>query len=210
MDANVGPVADEREGLFGFLAQQRRVIKAAAHGLTGEQLRLTPSASALSVGGLLKHVASVESGWLDLVLQRESVQTEESYGSDFHLTPEDTLESLLAEYDRVAAETEALTADLDLGHPVPVPDQPWYPKDLKAWSVRWVLLHMIEETARHAGHADIVRESIDGATTFELMAAAESWEPNPWLKPWQPPSAQSHTELSTGPAAAPPSPQPSA
>jgi uncharacterized damage-inducible protein DinB len=209
MDANVGPVADEREGLLGFLAQQRRVIKAAAFGLTEEQLRLAPSASSLSVGGLLKHVASVESGWLDLVLQRESEQTEESYGSDFHLTPEDTLESLLAEYDRVAAETEALTADLDLGHPVPVPDQPWYPKDLKAWSVRWVLLHLIEETARHAGHADIVRESIDGATTFELMAAAESWEPNPWLKPWQPPTAQSQPELSTGSSTHPsPSPLP--
>lgn len=186
MDANVGPVADEREGLLGFLAQQRRVLKAAAYGLTEEQLRLTPSASALSVGGLLKHIASCESGWVDTMLQRPSGQTEESYGSDFHLTPEDTLESLLANYAEVAAETAAVVADLDLGHPVPVPDQPWFPKDLEAWSVRWVLLHLIEETARHAGHADIVRESIDGATGYELLAGAESWPATPWLKPWTP------------------------
>jgi len=210
MDANVGPVADEREGLLGFLAQQRRVLKAAAYGLTEDQLRLSPSASALSVGGLLKHVAAVESSWIDTMLQRESQQTAASYGSDFLLTPEDTLESLLEAYDRVAAELEVAVADLDLGDPVPVPDQPWFPKDLKAWSVRWVLLHLIEEVARHAGHADIIRESIDGATGYALLAGAEKWEPTPWLKPWQPPSAQSHTELSTGPAAAPPSPQPSA
>jgi uncharacterized damage-inducible protein DinB len=210
MDANVGPVADERESLLGFLAQQRRVLRAAAHGLTEEQLRLAPSASSLSVGGLLKHTALVESGWIEVVLQRESEQTEESYGSDFQLTPEDTLESLLAKYDRVAAETEAAVADLDLGHPVPVPDRPWFPKDLKAWSVRWVLLHLIEETARHAGHADIVRESIDGATGYELLAAVENWPATPWLKPWQPPSAQSHPELSTGPSSAPSSLQPSA
>jgi hypothetical protein len=51
-----------------------------------------------------------------------------------------------------------------------------------------VLLHVIEETARHAGHADIVREAIDGATAFPLLAAAEGWEPTPWLQPWAPPS----------------------
>lgn len=186
MDANVGPVADEREGLLGFLAQQRRVLTAAAYGLTEEQLRLAPSASALSVGGLLKHIAVTESGWVDTMLQRPHEHTEESYGADFHLTAEDTLESVLAEYDRVAAETEAAVADLDLGHPVPVPDQPWFPEGLEAWSVRWVLLHLIEETARHAGHADIVRESIDGATGYELLAAAENWAPTPWLQPWQP------------------------
>jgi hypothetical protein len=63
---------------------------------------------------------------------------------------------------------------------------PWFPDDVEAWSVRWVLLHIVEETARHAGHADIVRESIDGATMYELMAAAEGWPATDWLKPWEP------------------------
>ena len=187
MDANVPPVADEREGLLGFLAQQRRVIKAAAYGLTEDQLRLAPSASTLSIGGLLKHVADMERGWVDTMLQRPAEASEEKYLTQFQLTPQDTLESLVATYDQVAAETEAAVAGVaDLGQPVPVPDEPWFPKDLEAWSVRWVLLHLIEETARHAGHADIVRESVDGATAYELLAAAENWEPTPWLTPWRP------------------------
>lgn len=65
-------------------------------------------------------------------------------------------------------------------------DSPWFPSDVDAWSVRWVLLHLITETARHAGHADMVRESIDGATAFPLMAAAEDWPASPWLTPWTP------------------------
>jgi hypothetical protein len=62
---------------------------------------------------------------------------------------------------------------------------PWNRKDLKYWNVRWILLHLIQETARHAGHADIIRESVDGATAYPLMAAAEGWPETPWLKPWR-------------------------
>jgi hypothetical protein len=67
---------------------------------------------------------------------------------------------------------------------------PWYPQDLDAWSVRWVLLHLIEEVARHAGHADIVREQIDGATMYALMAAIEGWPATEWLQPWTPENAR--------------------
>lgn len=66
---------------------------------------------------------------------------------------------------------EVVGAISDLGRPVPVPKGvPWFPDDLDEWSVRWVLLHLIEETARHAGHADIIRESVDGATSGPLIA----------------------------------------
>lgn len=65
-------------------------------------------------------------------------------------------------------------------------DSPWFPSDVDAWSVRWVLLHLIQEAARHAGQADIVREAIDGATGLPQMAAAESWPETPWLQPWRP------------------------
>jgi len=69
----------------------------------------------------------------------------------------------------------------------PVPrDAPWFPRDIDAWSVRWVILHLINELARHSGHADIIRESIDGATMYELIAGLEDWEPQPWLTPWKP------------------------
>ncbi len=86
--------------------------------------------------------------------------------------------------------SEGSIAALDLDAPVPVPrDAPWFPKDVDAWSVRWVWFHIIEEVARHAGHGDIVRESIDGATMYELLAGREGWPASPWLTPWRPPAA---------------------
>jgi uncharacterized damage-inducible protein DinB len=142
-------------------------------------VRATPCAGHLSVGGLIKHVAKCERGWIDTILQRdrglsmEAAQAE--YASDFELVPDETIGDVLALYDDVAAATERVIASVaDLGQLVPVPPAPWYPADLTAWSVRWVLLHLIEETARHAGHADIVREAVDGATAFPLMASAEA------------------------------------
>ena len=69
---------------------------------------------------------------------------------------------------------------------VPVPQVPWFPKDIEAWTVRWVLVHLIEETARHWGHADIVRETVDGAQALELLAAVENWpEEGGPVKPWR-------------------------
>jgi hypothetical protein len=80
-------------------------------------------------------------------------------------------------------------ADIDLDQPVPVPKGvPWFPDDVDNWSVRWVLLHLVEELARHAGHADIVRETIDGGTLYPLMAAVEGWPATEWLQPWTPAS----------------------
>jgi uncharacterized damage-inducible protein DinB len=187
MPGSVPPVSDEREGLLAYLAQQRRVLRLSSYGLTDAQIRETPSASALSIGGLIQHVAMAERGWMDIVLQRHS-GSEDEYQANFRLSTHDTLEDVLALYDQVASETGAVVAGIaDLGHPVPVPSGvPWFPDDVEAWSLRWVLLHLIEETARHAGHADIVRESIDGANAYPLMAAAEGWPASPWIQPWEP------------------------
>lgn len=193
MPALVPPVADEREGLLSTLAQQRYVLRLAAYGLTDEQARATPTASTLSVGGLIKHVTSAERAWVDRILQRPHGRSVDDYLADFRLGPDETLASVLDRYAAVAAETEAVVAGIpDLGQPVPVPrDVPWFPSDVEAWSVRWVLLHLIQETARHAGHADIIRESVDGATALPLMAAAEGWAPNRWVQPWPGPAAPS-------------------
>jgi uncharacterized damage-inducible protein DinB len=176
--------------LLAYLAQMRSVLQIAAYGLTDEQARATPTAGALSVGGLIKHVAAVERTWMDTVLQRRSGAAED-YEANFRLGPDETLADALRLLDEAARNTQAVVNGIDdLGQPVPVPQGvPWFPDDVDAWSVRWVLLHLIQETARHAGHADIVRESIDGATAFPLMAAAESWPETPWMKPWQAPDA---------------------
>src|SRR4051812_14855683 len=186
MPGQVAPVADEREGLLAYLDQQRHVLRVAAHGLTDEQARMSPTPSALSVGGLVKHVAETERGWIDTVLQRERPGAgEEAYEDGFRLLEGETLAGVLAFYDEVAAETTQVVAGLSLDHPVPVPPAPWNPTDVDAWSLRWVLLHLIEETARHAGHADIVREALDGASSISLLAAAERWPANGFVTPWE-------------------------
>jgi uncharacterized damage-inducible protein DinB len=193
MPGQVPPLTDEKQLLLGYIAQQRDGIRYAAFGLTDAQGRLTPTKSSLSIGGLVKHVTEMEQGWLDMVLQRQrpvsAADEQASYEDNFRMRDDETLAEILARLVEVGRETEAVLAGVDLDRPVPVPKGvPWFPQDVDAWSVRWVLLHLIEEIGRHAGHADILRESIDGATMYELMAAAEGWPATDWLKPWQPPS----------------------
>lgn len=189
MPGFVAPVADEREGLLAYLAQQRLVLRLTAYGLTDDQARATPTASHLSIGGLIKHVTRAERAWMTTVQQRRREWSAEAREAGFRLEPDETLAGVLDEFDQAANETDAIIAGIaDLGQPVPVQHQiPWMPK-VEAWSVRWVLLHLIEEIARHAGHADIIRESLDGATAFPLMAAAEGWPESEWIQPWTPTS----------------------
>ena len=194
MPGQAPPPTDERELLLAYIAQQRDGLRFAAYGLTDDQARLTPTAGTLSIGGLIKHVAGTERHWIDIAVRPERARARAEQAQDYHdgfrLREDETLAGVLAAYDEVARETADTIAGVDLDQPVPVPEGvPWFPADVDAWSVRWVLLHVIEETARHAGHADIVRESIDGATMYELMAGAEAWPETEWLKPWRAPAA---------------------
>jgi len=176
------PTFDERTSLIEFLRQQRYVLKVAAFGLSDEQASASPSVSALSVGGVIKHVALTERHWIQrIVVGRDIPGMEDEYEAGFQFVGNETLESVLAFYDEVAAETEAtIASEDDLGRLVAIPKGvPWFPQDEDYWSVRWVLLHVIEETARHAGHADIVRESVDGGTGFQLLADYETAQGNP-------------------------------
>ncbi|MGZ4637615.1 MAG: DinB family protein [Actinomycetes bacterium] len=188
------PVTDERDGLRAFVTQQHHVLRIAAHGLTDEQARKAASVSSLSVGTLLKHVTAMEETWMVRVDaapelaaadQRPMAERAAAHADDFTVRDDETLAAILERYDDRCRRTEEAIPTLDLDVAVPVPEAPWFPAGSPPWSVRWVLLHLIEEVARHAGHADIVRESIDGATGFELMAAAEGWPETDWLKPWK-------------------------
>jgi uncharacterized damage-inducible protein DinB len=195
MPAHVPPVADERAGLIGFLAHQRLAARTAAYGLTDSEAGLTPTASSLSVGGLLKHLAGCERSWMDHIQQIEREPDYEAYVRGFTFLETDSIEAVIADYDAACQATDAVLAGVaDLGRPVPVPDAPWFPSDVEAWSVRWVVLHLIEETARHAGHADIIRESIDGAQSGSLLATAEDWAPAPWVAKWTRANAHSNKE----------------
>jgi uncharacterized damage-inducible protein DinB len=182
---------DEKEQLLAFLAQQRSVLRLSAYGLSEEQARESPTVSPLTIGGLLKHVAKVEDHWIGIVLERPAAPDPENYDQGFVLGADESLSGVLSAYEAAAAQTEEVARTLPIDHPVPVPPGvPWFPSDIEAWTLRWVLLHLIEETARHAGHADIIRESIDGATWFPLLSAADKWDLRPWVEPWQPKVAE--------------------
>ncbi len=189
MSGRVRPVDTEREGLVEYLAQQRYVLRLTAFGLTDQQARSTASASELCIGGLLVHLAKVETHWMEIVEQRQApFDPTGDWDENFRFGPEDTHVGVLDRYERAGAATDKIIAGIGhLDQPVLIPhDTPWFPADAEAWSLRWVLLHLIAETARHAGHADVIRQSIDGATAFSLMAAAEGWPASPWIEPWTP------------------------
>jgi uncharacterized damage-inducible protein DinB len=157
----------ELTDLLSTLAKHRGFLRFTVRGLGDEQARQTPTASALSLGGLIKHVRSVEEGWMRFAVGgaelMESVQ--EDWVNGFRLLATETLADVLAAYEETAAKTERLLADLDLNTAHPLPVAPWFEPGV-TWTVRRVVLHLIAETSQHAGHADILRESIDGQKTM--------------------------------------------
>ncbi|MET8814198.1 DinB family protein [Streptomyces sp. NPDC004549] len=162
---------DERGALLAFLEEQRGGIRRAVLGLTEEQARSRPSASELSLGGLLKHVVEVEQSWIARARQEPPAihRDESNWHECFQLLEGETVASRLAYWEEVAAGTEKLIRSApSLDDTFPLPEAPWFPPDERV-SLRWVCLHLIRETARHAGHADIIRESLDGQTAFELV-----------------------------------------
>jgi uncharacterized damage-inducible protein DinB len=192
------PATDERQTLVNFLAFQQNAFLAVAYGLTDEQARATPSASELSIGGLIKHVANCQHGWTERAAHAPAIPTPDArpmeelmaeYQDQYVMREDETLADLLAALQTQNAATLKVFAEADFDTPVPVPhDVPWFPQDIDYWSVRWVLLHLVEELSRHAGHADIIRETVDGATMYELLAAAEEWPETDWIKRWKPAS----------------------
>ncbi|MET8857425.1 DinB family protein [Streptomyces sp. NPDC004579] len=163
---------DECGALLAFIEEQRGGIRRSLLGLTEEQATSRPSASELSLGGLLKHVAEVEQGWIARAKgEPPAVQRDESNWHEcFVLTDGETVAQQLAHWEKVAAETEAFLRSVpSLDDTFALPPDPWFPPEGRV-SMRWVALHLIRETARHAGHADIIRESLDGKTAFELVA----------------------------------------
>ncbi|WP_435969400.1 DinB family protein [Streptomyces sp. Qhu_M48] len=166
---------DERGALLNFIEAQRAAIRRSLHGLTEEQAASRPSASELSLSGLVKHVAEVELNWLRLAQRRpnERQRTGETWGDGFRLVDEETIPEVVGFWAGVAKETEEFVRSVpSLDDTFPLPEAPWFPKDGQV-SIRWMLLHLVQEAARHAGHADIVRESLDGKGSYELIAAEQ-------------------------------------
>ncbi|QLQ35007.1 DinB family protein [Micromonospora robiginosa] len=167
MDVTDQVLTGERADLLESLRRHRGFLRQTVAGLDDEQAARRSTASELCLGGIVKHVASTERSWMRFATGgAEAMRSEPvDWAGQFRMVEGDTLAGLLAEFDRVAAETDALVATLDLDAAHPLPDEPWFTPGA-SWTVRRVLLHLIAEISQHSGHADIIRESIDGAKTM--------------------------------------------
>lgn len=149
------------------LAPLRDSLRSTVRGLTDEQARSRPSASELSLLALLRHASRTERRWVVAGLAGRPLPglwPITDWENEFVLSEEDTISRWLEDYAETAALTESIMAEIeDLNQPCAL-------EQAKQWNARWVLLHVLQETARHAGHADIIRESLDGAKASDLTA----------------------------------------
>ncbi|MGW6269580.1 DinB family protein [Streptomyces sp. NPDC055060] len=172
---DVPAVTGERAEWLDALAHHRHFLRFTARELTDEQAGMRTTASELCIGGLIKHVTEVEKAWVDFILDGPATMgdftsmTEADWASradSFRLLPGETLDGVLDRYEEVARRTDQLVSTLpDLDVTWPLPKAPWFQADAQ-WSARRVLMHVVTETAQHAGHADIIRESLDGAKSM--------------------------------------------
>lgn len=182
---------DEADTLATFAGQQVRQFATTLQDLTPEQLAATPSASTMSLGALARHALYVTENILAGICEAprassgadrpHEVAMLEGALDPAALRPGDTAASLVDALHEQARIAERLLRQVDHDTEMPIPEAPWF-TTAKHWNVRWSALHLIEEMARHTGHADIIRESIDGKGTYELNARAdgEPWPPEGW------------------------------
>lgn len=147
-----GGHADERELYLAWLAYLRGAVLRNLDGLTEDQARWRPDGTLISVLGVVNHLTRVEWRWIDGGMRGAEVSRHEE---EFHPGPELTVPAAVAAYRERAAATEAVARALPLDTPC---------RREENTDLRWVLLHLINETARHAGHADATRELLDGTT----------------------------------------------
>src|SRR4051794_19980246 len=171
--ADTTTTTDERADILESLAAHRYFLRFTVQGLSDEQARQRTTASELTLGGLVKHVAHQEAGWVRFILEGPGAMATPTdaagfatWADEFKLQPGETLDGGLAEYEEIARRTDDLVRTLpDLGASHPLPEAPWFRPGARR-SARRVFLHIVAETAQHAGHADILRESLDGQKTM--------------------------------------------
>jgi hypothetical protein len=163
----------ERADLAQTLAKHRDFLRFTTRDITDEQAAQRTTVSELCLGGIIKHVTGVERNWARFIVEGpstrrswEDAESVQEWLDGFRMLPGETLAGLLDDYAAAARQTDDLLATLpDLDASRPLPEAPWYEPGAR-WSARRVLLHVIAETSQHAGHADIIREAIDGAKTM--------------------------------------------
>ncbi len=175
-----------------FLGDQLAALRASAHGLTDEQARATPCRSGLSIGGLIEHALYVMGERLRGLAEGSRVRefTPAAFGqfaASFALTGDEPLTLALERFDQTAEEYLRSVRASDPNAHTLEPPAPWDGVlTATATTERFYLMHHVEELARHAGHADIIREQLDGADAASLRAAIEGLPANDFVQPWSP------------------------
>ncbi|MGX2996785.1 DinB family protein [Streptomyces sp. JNUCC 64] len=157
---------EQGELLLAF-AEQRELLLITTRGLTDAQAAERTTVSELTLGGIVKHLTQVERAWTLVMAEGDGRLPEDMLDPDQHRVLEgETLAGLLEGYAAAARGTDAFLAAVpDLDRRVPLPRFPWSAPETVYWSARRILLQLLRELAQHAGHADIIREALDGANT---------------------------------------------
>ncbi|MFJ4711467.1 DinB family protein [Streptomyces sp. NPDC088785] len=159
------PLADERATLFAWLEFQRATLALKCDGLTDAQARIAGAPpSPLTLLGLVQHLAEVERNWFQRVFAGRTVASVHETPDTFALTADRTLDDALDRWRTEIDQARALTADADLATTCALTDREAAHLGAESVSLRWILTHMIGEYARHNGHADLLREAVDGVT----------------------------------------------
>jgi uncharacterized damage-inducible protein DinB len=180
-DSTLDSAGGERADFLESLRRHRDFLRFTVRDINDDQARQRTTVSELTLGGLIKHVATTEKQWADFIVNgpapRPQIDWEKvdwqnppehvrAFMDSHRMKDDETLDELLAQYDSVARATDALVTglpDLDVSHPLP--EAPWFEPGAR-WSARRTLLHIVAETSQHAGHADIIREALDGQKTM--------------------------------------------
>lgn len=162
---------DERTDLLSALEKHRGFLCQTLAGITDEEAGRRTTVSELCLGGIVKHVTQVERGWVEFIQRGPQAMAGldeaalQARTDSFRMLEGDTVTGVLDRYGEAAAHTAQIVgglSSLDAAHPLP--EAPWFERT--DWTARRVLLHILAETAQHAGHADIIREALDGAKTM--------------------------------------------
>ena len=165
-------IGSERQVLEAFLDFHRQVLVSKVDGISENEARRRRVPSKTTLAGLIKHMIGVERGWFQEVLggrNPEDIGPNVGGGEEsWDLAEDETVSSLIKEYEQTCGQSRQTAARFALDDAVPEPD-------MGQVSLRWIYVHMIEESARHVGHADILREQTDGASGIDGDSAVTTW-----------------------------------
>lgn len=173
-------VSGEKEDLLTLLADQRQMFTVTLRGITEEQARQRTTVSTLTLGGLVKHLAMGEQSTLEELVERDDTAEfdMQKAAHAYELTNDETFAGWVEEYHRAAAALDDYVAQsAGLDELIPQMTAPWQP-EREWWTIRKMLLHKLRETAHHCGHADIIREALDGQNT--MAALYDGPDPSEW------------------------------